>query len=201
MRRKRQIHNMLAMQVAIVSLAIGVSCDIPTIPGGGGNTNTNNNGGGDDNNNNSNANTNNNDNENDNSGETCSTDPDCDDGLFCNGPERCVDNICEPGDSPCTVIQNCVEATQVCLDAVCETDDDCPSGLVCDELTGECLDISAGMCGPGAGLCLIENPTPGCESVECCELVCSFEPACCLSPWDDSCVDRAFQFCGGVLNP
>lgn len=177
---------------------MGVSCNFPTAPGGGGNTNTNSNGSG---NSNNNGNANNNDNVNDNSGGACASDPDCDDGMFCNGAERCVDNTCEPGDSPCTLIQNCVEQTQVCLDIVCTTDDDCPSGQVCDELTGKCLDISAGMCGPGAGLCLVENPTPGCESPECCELVCSFEPACCIAPWDEACVDMAFQFCGAVLNP
>lgn len=44
----------------------------------------------------------------------CFTDADCDDGVFCNGPERCDSQTlqCMAGTSPCIV--DCDEQTQVC---------------------------------------------------------------------------------------
>jgi hypothetical protein len=43
------------------------------------------------------------------SGCPCRTDADCDDGLFCNGAERCVDGRCQDGDPPCAIYENCNE--------------------------------------------------------------------------------------------
>lgn len=194
-------HRGLIPTVSILALLFmfAGSCDVPSGPGpGGGNINSNYNTNA---NTNNNGNANNNTNANDNGSSACMTDADCDDGQFCTGVESCVNGSCQDGDSPCTAMQSCVEATQVCVSDTCMTDDDCPAGQVCDEITGDCLDISASMCGPGAGLCAIENPTPGCESPECCELVCSFEPSCCISPWDSGCANMALQFCGDALNP
>ena len=39
----------------------------------------------------------------------------CDDSLFCNGLESCVDGSCRPGISPCLPSQICDEATERCL--------------------------------------------------------------------------------------
>ncbi|MCP4571237.1 MAG: hypothetical protein GY838_02685, partial [bacterium] len=39
---------------------------------------------------------------------------DCDDGLFCNGAETCVDLICQPGSDPCPG-QNCDEVNDQCV--------------------------------------------------------------------------------------
>ncbi len=52
-------------------------------------------------------------------------------------------------------------------------------------------------CGPGAGSCTELNGTPGCESLLCCESVCSNDPFCCDAFWDQACVDIAslFQVC------
>jgi hypothetical protein len=43
---------------------------------------------------------------------------DCDDGLFCNGDETCVDGICEEGSNPCTPDEACNEKDDICEPAV-----------------------------------------------------------------------------------
>jgi hypothetical protein len=45
----------------------------------------------------------------------CPDDHFCDDGLFCNGRERCQDGMCLPGEAPCTdACQTCDEETDSC---------------------------------------------------------------------------------------
>jgi len=47
----------------------------------------------------------------------CTTDADCDDGLFCNGAETCVAGECQVGDAPCATGQSCDEASDECTTA------------------------------------------------------------------------------------
>ncbi|MBU0716718.1 MAG: pre-peptidase C-terminal domain-containing protein, partial [Planctomycetes bacterium] len=44
----------------------------------------------------------------------CTVSLDCDDGLFCNGTETCVDEDCQPGIYPCAPDQQCQESTDTC---------------------------------------------------------------------------------------
>ncbi|MCK4658278.1 MAG: trypsin-like peptidase domain-containing protein [Phycisphaerae bacterium] len=44
----------------------------------------------------------------------CQNDPDCDDGVFCNGAEACVSNSCQDGDAPCAG-QWCDETDDICV--------------------------------------------------------------------------------------
>ena len=46
----------------------------------------------------------------------CTGDPDCDDGLFCNGAETCVAQSCQAGNDPCPG-QSCDEGTDQCVAA------------------------------------------------------------------------------------
>lgn len=46
--------------------------------------------------------------------EECSGDSDCDDGLYCNGAERCLSGVCTAGSKPCGDAQICNEATDTC---------------------------------------------------------------------------------------
>ncbi|MBI1825458.1 MAG: DUF4382 domain-containing protein [Planctomycetes bacterium] len=55
----------------------------------------------------------------------------CDDGLFCNGLEVCVDGECRAGISPCTTNQSCDEETNECLNR-CVSDADCNDGIYCN---------------------------------------------------------------------
>ncbi len=69
-------------------------------------------------------------------------DANCDDGLFCNGPETCnALSGCQTGAEPCTEpTPVCDEVNDVCL-AECFTNDDCDDGNVCTWGTcqgGEC---------------------------------------------------------------
>jgi subtilisin family serine protease len=44
----------------------------------------------------------------------CTTNPECDDGLFCNGSETCVATVCQPGTDPCPG-QSCDEVANTCV--------------------------------------------------------------------------------------
>lgn len=46
---------------------------------------------------------------------SCTSDPECDDGLFCNGAETCgTSGVCQPGSDPCQPEEYCNEATDTC---------------------------------------------------------------------------------------
>lgn len=63
-------------------------------------------------------------------GNTCQRNADCDDGIFCNGEERCIAGVCQPGKLP----DDGVECTQ----------------LVCDEQAREFrFEPMNGLCGDG----------------------------------------------------
>ncbi len=44
----------------------------------------------------------------------CGRDADCSDGLFCNGVETCVANVCVPGVDVCPAGDPCIEASHLC---------------------------------------------------------------------------------------
>ncbi len=76
----------------------------------------------------------------------CTVDPDCADGVFCNGVETCVANACLPGGDPCPG-QICDEGTQACAD--CFNDPQCDDGLFCNGVE-TCV---AGTCQSGSDPC------------------------------------------------
>jgi len=45
----------------------------------------------------------------------CSADSECDDGLFCTGQERCIDQVCQAGQDPCGAGKWCHESTDACI--------------------------------------------------------------------------------------
>jgi len=63
----------------------------------------------------------------------CVVDEDCDDGLFCNGEELCIDGQCVPGENPCPTDDEIFcngEETYVCLE---ETDECGHTGNPCGD--------------------------------------------------------------------
>jgi hypothetical protein len=44
----------------------------------------------------------------------CKTSSDCDDGLFCNGVEKCVAGECQEGSNPCVPSEGCDEEADMC---------------------------------------------------------------------------------------
>ena len=52
------------------------------------------------------------------------------------------------------------------------------------------------VCGdPDAGDCCVVSDQPNCNDVECCNFICIFDPACCGTAWDATCVASASLFC------
>jgi len=79
----------------------------------------------------------------------CVDDTDCNDGLWCNGQERCIDNICQVGEDPCPrgshpcVLDNgCLEATQECLPVV--DHGLCPAEVIDDIVVEQYCDFVKG---------------------------------------------------------
>ena len=64
--------------------------------------------------------------------------------------------------------------------------------------------LAGGACGPGdgsAGRCDEPHATPGCFTTACCEAVCLVVPDCCVTAWDQACVDVADTECDGLYCP
>ena len=126
---------------------------------------------------------------------TCENDSDCDDSLFCNGSEKCVDGFCESaGDAlVCKESTNscelnlCDEASKSCKTTVkadgsfCGVKDNlCFGSRQCQQ--GECVNIdekdcshldsecSQGLCNPETGACTAEPKNEGaaCNSGKFC---------------------------------
>ncbi|MBO4699921.1 hypothetical protein J5690_10010 [bacterium] len=118
--------------------------------------------------------------------QTCSEDSDCDDTIFCNGSEICVEGFCERAETPapCTENENMCE-TISCDEAAksCKTEP-VPDGLSCGTpenpcaetrecRSGQCTDIglkdcshldsecSSGTCNPENGKCIITAVNEG----------------------------------------
>ncbi len=105
----------------------------------------------------------------------CTVDPDCDDGLFCNGAETCAAGTCEagtpvacddgafcngaetcneaadscdPGTAPCDPgTETCDEGTDTCEPIGCTLDSECNDGLFCNG--AETCDVPSGDCQAG----------------------------------------------------
>lgn len=110
--------------------------------------------------------------------EQCSSELDCDDGNFCNGPETCVDSVCRAGLVPCPA-QVCDEAGEACVD--CLADSDCDDGRFCNGAE----DCVSGLCEAGSNPCsgqLCDEDTDSC-----------FDQACSV---DADCDDNLF--CNGT---
>jgi hypothetical protein len=78
----------------------------------------------------------------------CTSNAHCNDGLFCNGAETCVNNSCVPGVPPCSgATPVCMESTDSCV--VCTSNVHCTNGVFCD---GQEF-CQANQCHPGGTPC------------------------------------------------
>jgi len=100
----------------------------------------------------------------------CSFNDECDDGIFCNGPEQCAVGLCAAGPPRCSgSLPVCCEAAQSCVSQCCADGDCLDNGAFCDgpEL---CVD---GFCFSSGNPCTGDKPLC-CENLdvctgECCE--------------------------------
>jgi len=51
-------------------------------------------------------------------------------------------------------------------------------------------------CFGATGACNVAHGGLGCDNVICCGTICGFNPLCCDTGWDQSCVDLAIELCG-----
>jgi len=121
----------------------------------------------------------------------CASATECDDGLFCNGAERCPSGACLAGTPPdcddgvaCTV-DSCNEATESCdhlaNDAVCDNDLFCDGLEICDPA----LDCQAGA-------------PPNCDdSVGCTDDSCNEATDSCVNAANEAHCDDGL-FCNGT---
>ncbi len=79
----------------------------------------------------------------------CTSNADCDDGLFCNGAETCDAGTCVAGTDPCPG-EDCDEVSDVCVPIVCDNDGTCESGEDCNNCPNDCISGTGGAtCGNG----------------------------------------------------
>ena len=82
-----------------------------------------------------------------------------------------------------------------CCNTVCAKDPFC----CLTEWDANCVDEANSTCfltcTARAADCFTAHPTAGCNSRDCCALVCPDDPFCCETEWDDSCVTSANQVC------
>jgi hypothetical protein len=149
--------------------------------------------------------------------EACSTAASCDDGLFCNGAEQCVNGSCTAGtpvvcndDVACTV-DACNEATEACVsqpnDAACNDGNVCNGTETCSAtgcVSGTSLSCDDGnvcttdTCNATAG-CQLTNNTASCadDGNACTTDVCS--AGACTHPQSGSCNTGPFVESNGTV--
>jgi hypothetical protein len=95
-----------------------------------------------------------------------------------------------------------------CADALCCAEVCAADAFCClvewDSLCAAAANGTCGACGagcPGGGDCCAAHPTPGCNQVFCCELVCASSPWCCDTAWDAACAQQANAQCPGCTPP
>lgn len=88
-----------------------------------------------------------------------------------------------------------------CCEAVCPADPYC-CDVSWDVTCVEVAVVECAGCGdPGAGSPYVDHATPGCDSADCCLLVCQADVYCCETAWDASCVNQALEDCGNCGSP
>jgi len=137
----------------------------------------------------------------------CSSDIECNDGLFCNGPEMCLDGRCrlEEPFVPCADRCRCDERTDSCICEMCapfetsctnNVDDDCNRFTDCADPVCR-MDPGCRMCEDVEVVCdnLRDDDCDGardCRDMDCvgrpeCEAVCSDAETQCNDGIDDDC--------------
>jgi hypothetical protein len=106
----------------------------------------------------------------------------------CDGSFR----ACGPGSGVCGTPDNTPGCDNVsCCNTVCMSDPVC----CLSAWDSTCVDEAESMCfltcGHGAGDCHAVHTTPGCGVDACCQAVCTEDPFCCDTNWDQMCVDDA----------
>jgi len=82
----------------------------------------------------------------------CLSDPECDNGLFCDGAEQCMGSVCVAGGDPCAFGLRCVESSDTCEAVAGDLDLDLDVDLADHTVFADC------MAGPD-----VLSPPAGCD--------------------------------------
>jgi hypothetical protein len=139
----------------------------------------------------------------------CTTNTECDDGLFCTGFETCESGFCQSSGDPCsdetgTVCNEATDtcdATTVCGDGNCEVGEDCnscPNDCISGQVEGtSCTACFKGVCD---GKCNPSKEGPDC--IDCASSYCCGDGTCEGAEDSTSCeIDCPAQSCGGNKAP
>jgi hypothetical protein len=128
----------------------------------------------------------------DNGGGGCSSDGECDDGLFCNGAETCSAGACQSGSAPCAAGETCNETTDTCEAPACDGDGACEPGEDCNNCPTDCAAKING--NPNSRYCCDGDIAPDCGDARCSEggFVCGDQSCSTDAECDDG------QFCTGT---
>ncbi|MBD3869039.1 MAG: hypothetical protein IFK94_13025, partial [Acidobacteria bacterium] len=117
----------------------------------------------------------------------CGSDPECDDGLFCNGAETCNGTSCTPGADPCPG-EDCDETADVCVPVACNNNGTCDAGEDCIICPNDCIGKQNG--NPNRQYCCGDDTCEKSEDSNNCAVDCGDPATCgdlvCDSP-EDSC--------------
>ncbi len=97
----------------------------------------------------------------------CSTDAECDDGLFCTGDETCVSGSCQSAGDPCVAGETCNDATDACDLPTCDSDGACEPGEDCNNCPTDCAAKVNG--NPRSRYCCDGDITSDCGDARCSE--------------------------------
>ncbi len=138
-------------------------------------------------------------------GGRCTRDLDCDDGLFCNGQERCVAGRCVAGapigcddGNPCTV-NTCDNRTRSCDTTIRDRDGDGAADALCGGT--DCNDMNARV-HPGAREVCDNGIDDDCNGLlDCANPVCARDPTCAMClPRETNCSDGRDEDCDGLTD-
>jgi len=123
----------------------------------------------------------------------CTTNPDCDDGLFCTGTEICVSGSCQSSGDPCAGGTVCNDDTDTCDAPACDNDGTCEPGEDCNNCPNDCRQKTTGA--PKNRYCC-DGDLPDCGNAQCSESgwICGGGDSSCVV--DTDCDDG--QWCNGA---
>jgi hypothetical protein len=122
----------------------------------------------------------------------CTSDAECDDGLFCTGTETCDGGSCQSSGDPCSAGETCNEATDTCDQSTCDSDGACEPGENCSNCPTDCAAKVNG--NPNSRYCCDGDIVSDCGDTRCNEEGFFCGDQSCTS--DADCND--FLFCTGT---
>lgn len=138
----------------------------------------------------------------------CTADPFCCASQWDSACRAAAEASCASGACGGAASGDCFEprATPFCADAgccaiVCGADPFCCATAWDEFCVLAAVELCADCGAATAGSCFEPHATPACSIDECCLAVCSFDPFCCGTAWDELCALAAADICLGCGDP